>query len=82
VTGVSPLRLIRVFFRGRFRRPDWLIWVGLLLAGLLAGLSGKPASPSRPSSPVERTTTVWGLRHTGPYLRVRPATPGLSPVAA
>jgi ubiquinol-cytochrome c reductase cytochrome b subunit len=34
------LRLIRVFFRGRFRRPDWLIWVGLLLAGMLAGLSG------------------------------------------
>jgi ubiquinol-cytochrome c reductase cytochrome b subunit len=24
------LRLMRVFFRGRFRRPDWLIWVGLL----------------------------------------------------
>ena len=34
------LRLIRVFFRGRFRRPDWLIWVSLLLAGMLAGLSG------------------------------------------
>ena len=34
------LRLIRVFFRGRFRRPDWLIWVGVLLAGMLAGLSG------------------------------------------
>jgi ubiquinol-cytochrome c reductase cytochrome b subunit len=34
------LRLIRVFFRGRFRLPDWLIWVGLLLAGMLAGLSG------------------------------------------
>jgi ubiquinol-cytochrome c reductase cytochrome b subunit len=34
------LRLVRVFFRGRFRRPDWLIWVGLLLAGMLAGLSG------------------------------------------
>jgi ubiquinol-cytochrome c reductase cytochrome b subunit len=34
------LRLVRVFFRGRFRLPDWLIWVGLLLAGMLAGLSG------------------------------------------
>ncbi|HEY3650409.1 MAG TPA: cytochrome b N-terminal domain-containing protein, partial [Streptosporangiaceae bacterium] len=34
------LRLLRVFFRGRFQRPDWLIWVGLLLAGMLAGLSG------------------------------------------
>jgi len=34
------LRLIRVFFRGRFRRPDWLIWVSLLLGGMLAGLSG------------------------------------------
>jgi ubiquinol-cytochrome c reductase cytochrome b subunit len=34
------LRLIRVFFAGRFRRPDWLIWVGLLLAGTLAGWSG------------------------------------------
>jgi len=34
------LRLIRVFFRGRFRMPDWLIWVGLLLIGMLAGLSG------------------------------------------
>ena len=33
------LRLIRVFFRGRFRRPDWLIWVSLLLGGMLAGLS-------------------------------------------
>jgi hypothetical protein len=28
------LRLVRVFFRGRFRLPDWLIWVGLLLAGM------------------------------------------------
>ena len=34
------LRLIRVFFRGRFRLPDRLIWVGLLLAGMLAGFSG------------------------------------------
>ncbi|HEX6525219.1 MAG TPA: cytochrome b N-terminal domain-containing protein [Streptosporangiaceae bacterium] len=34
------LRLVRVFFRGRFRLPDWFIWVGLLLAGMLAGLSG------------------------------------------
>jgi ubiquinol-cytochrome c reductase cytochrome b subunit len=34
------LRLVRVFFRGRFRRPDWLIWVSLLLAGMLGGLSG------------------------------------------
>src|SRR5580704_6796989 len=34
------LRLIRVFFRGRFRLPDWLIWVGLLLASMLAGFSG------------------------------------------
>jgi len=34
------LRLVRVFFRGRFRLPDWLIWVGLLPAGMLAGLSG------------------------------------------
>jgi ubiquinol-cytochrome c reductase cytochrome b subunit len=24
------LRPVRVFFRGRFRLPDWLIWVGLL----------------------------------------------------
>jgi ubiquinol-cytochrome c reductase cytochrome b subunit len=30
------LRLIRVFFRGRFRLPDWLTWVGLLLAGMRA----------------------------------------------
>ena len=29
-----------MFFRGRFRLPDWLIWVGLLLAGMLAGFSG------------------------------------------
>jgi ubiquinol-cytochrome c reductase cytochrome b subunit len=34
------LRLVRVFFRGRFRLPDWLIWVALLLAGMAAGLSG------------------------------------------
>jgi ubiquinol-cytochrome c reductase cytochrome b subunit len=34
------LRLIRVFFRGRIRLSQWLIWVGLLLAGLAAGLSG------------------------------------------
>jgi ubiquinol-cytochrome c reductase cytochrome b subunit len=34
------LRLIRVFFRGRFRLPDWLIGVGLLLIGMLAGFSG------------------------------------------
>ena len=34
------LRLVRVFFRGRFRLPDWLIWVGLLLAGMAAGLTG------------------------------------------
>jgi ubiquinol-cytochrome c reductase cytochrome b subunit len=34
------LRLIRVFFRGRFRRLNWLIWVTVLLAGMLAGLSG------------------------------------------
>ena len=34
------LRLIRVFFRGRFRRSHWPIWVGLLLAGMLAGYSG------------------------------------------
>ena len=34
------LRLIRVFFRGRFRLPDWLIWVGLLFVGMLAGLTG------------------------------------------
>jgi ubiquinol-cytochrome c reductase cytochrome b subunit len=34
------LRLICVFFRGRFRRRAWLIWVGLLLAGMLAGFSG------------------------------------------
>jgi quinol---cytochrome-c reductase cytochrome b subunit len=38
--GAVCLRLIRVFFRGRFRLPDWLIWVGVLLAGMLAGLSG------------------------------------------
>jgi ubiquinol-cytochrome c reductase cytochrome b subunit len=34
------LRLIRVFFRGRFRLPDWLIWVSLLVGGMVAGLSG------------------------------------------
>jgi ubiquinol-cytochrome c reductase cytochrome b subunit len=34
------LRLIRVFFGGRARLPAWLIWVGLLLAGTLAGWSG------------------------------------------
>ena len=35
------LRLVRVFFRGRFRpRKNWLIWVGLLPAGMLAGWSG------------------------------------------
>jgi ubiquinol-cytochrome c reductase cytochrome b subunit len=34
------LRLIRVFFRGRFRLSGWLIWVGLLLAGMLAGFTG------------------------------------------
>ena len=34
------LRLIRVFFRGRFRGSHWLIWTGLLLEGMLAGLSG------------------------------------------
>jgi len=38
--GAVCLRLICVFFRGRFRLPDWLIWVGVLLAGMLAGLSG------------------------------------------
>jgi ubiquinol-cytochrome c reductase cytochrome b subunit len=38
--AAACLRLVRVFFRGRFRRPDWLIWVGLLLTGMLAGLSG------------------------------------------
>ena len=42
VAGVC-LRLLRAFFRGRFTGralPGWLIWVGLLLAGMLAGLSG------------------------------------------
>ena len=39
------LRLIRVFFRGRFRLPGWLIWVGLLLAGMLAGFSA-PSCPT------------------------------------
>jgi ubiquinol-cytochrome c reductase cytochrome b subunit len=34
------LRLVCVFFRGRFRRRNWLIWVGLLLGGMLAGVSG------------------------------------------
>lgn len=34
------LRLLRVFFRGRFRLPDWPVWVGLLLAGMLAAWSG------------------------------------------
>jgi len=38
--GAVCLRLLRVFLRGRFRLPDWLIWVGLLLAGMLAGFSG------------------------------------------
>ena len=34
------LRLARVFFRGRLRLPDSLIWVGLLVGGMLVGLSG------------------------------------------
>jgi len=37
------LRLARVFFRGRFSgraRPDWLIWVTLLPAGMLAAYTG------------------------------------------
>jgi quinol---cytochrome-c reductase cytochrome b subunit len=37
------LRLLRVFFRGRFcgrARPGWLIWVTLLPVGMLAAYSG------------------------------------------
>jgi ubiquinol-cytochrome c reductase cytochrome b subunit len=37
------LRLLRVFFRGRFcgrARPDWLIWVTLLPLGMLAAYTG------------------------------------------
>jgi ubiquinol-cytochrome c reductase cytochrome b subunit len=37
------LRLLRVFFRGRFSGralPDWLIWVALLPLGMLAAYSG------------------------------------------
>ena len=37
------LRLLRVFFRGRFSgraRPDWLIWVTLLPLGMLTAYSG------------------------------------------
>src|SRR5215472_3233647 len=34
------LRLLRVLFRGRLRLPDSLIWVGLLVGGMLVGLSG------------------------------------------
>ena len=37
------LRLLRVFFRGRFSRralPDWLIWVALLPLGMLAAYTG------------------------------------------
>ena len=37
------LRLLRVFFRGRFSgraRPDWLIWVTLLPLGMLAAYTG------------------------------------------
>jgi ubiquinol-cytochrome c reductase cytochrome b subunit len=37
------LRLLRVFFRGRFSgraRPDWLIWVALLPLGMLTAYSG------------------------------------------
>ena len=37
------LRLLRVFFRGRFcgrARPDWLIWVALLPLGMLAAYTG------------------------------------------
>ena len=37
------LRLLRVFFRGRFSgraRPDWLIWVTLLPLGMVAAYTG------------------------------------------
>jgi len=37
------LRLLRVFFRGRFSGralPDWLIWVGLLPLGMIAAYTG------------------------------------------
>ena len=37
------LRLLRVFFRGRFSgraRPDWLIWVALLPLGMLTAYTG------------------------------------------
>ena len=37
------LRLLRVFFRGRFSGralPDWLIWVALLALGILAAYTG------------------------------------------
>ena len=39
------LRLIRVFFRGRFRGSRWLIWVGLLLAGCWPGFPA-PSCPT------------------------------------
>ena len=42
VAAIS-LRLLRVFFRGRFSgraRPDWLIWVILLPLGMLAAYAG------------------------------------------
>ncbi|NRQ39464.1 cytochrome bc complex cytochrome b subunit [Nonomuraea sp. NN258] len=37
------LHLLRLFFTGAFRRPrglNWLIWVGLLLTGMAAGVTG------------------------------------------
>ena len=41
--AAAILRLLRVFFRGRFSgraRPDWLIWVALLPLGMLAAYTG------------------------------------------
>jgi len=75
VTGVSPLRLIRVFFRGRFRRPDWLIWVGLLLAGLLAGLSGTflPDDMLSGGSLSVLTGVIFCCRPSPPIQRTGPA---------
>jgi ubiquinol-cytochrome c reductase cytochrome b subunit len=41
--AAAILRLLRVFFRGRFSgraRPDWLIWVTLLPLGMLTAYTG------------------------------------------
>jgi ubiquinol-cytochrome c reductase cytochrome b subunit len=41
--AAACLQLLRMFFTGAFRRPrggSWLIWVGLFLLGMAAGLTG------------------------------------------